>query len=107
MKGLNNSVSLAVAGLTLVGGVIVWGCGPDNVDGRGSTGGPETAKLSGEIKIDGSGTVFPIQAAMVELFAELNPDVKVSVGKAGTGAGMEKFIAGETDIADASRPIKQ
>ena len=34
------------------------------------------------------------------------PDVKVSVGFSGTGGGFEKFIAGETDLSNASRPIK-
>ncbi|NJD04382.1 MAG: PstS family phosphate ABC transporter substrate-binding protein, partial [Ruminiclostridium sp.] len=37
----------------------------------------------------------------------LNKDVKVSVGIAGTGGGMKKFYAGQIDICDASRPIKQ
>ena len=32
--------------------------------------------------------------------------MKVSVGTSGTGGGFEKFCAGETDISDASRPIK-
>jgi phosphate transport system substrate-binding protein len=32
--------------------------------------------------------------------------VKISVGQSGTGGGFEKFCAGETDISDASRPIK-
>ena len=32
--------------------------------------------------------------------------MKVTVGTSGTGGGFEKFCAGETDISDASRPIK-
>ena len=35
-----------------------------------------------------------------------NPDVKISVGEAGTSGGFEKFCAGEIDISDASRPIE-
>ena len=62
--------------------------------------------LSGKIAIDGSSTVAPFAQAAAELFNEENPDVKVTVGTSGTGGGFEKFCAGETDISDASRPIK-
>ena len=34
------------------------------------------------------------------------PDVEVLVGVSGTGGGFKKFSTGETDISDASRPIK-
>ncbi len=63
-------------------------------------------KLSGTIKIDGSSTVAPLSEAAAELFQAENPDVRVTVGTSGTGGGFEKFCAGETDISDASRPIK-
>ena len=62
--------------------------------------------LSGAIKIDGSSTVGPFAQAAAEAFQGENPDVKISVGTSGTGGGFEKFCAGETDISDASRPIK-
>ena len=62
--------------------------------------------LTGSIAIDGSSTVFPFAQAAAELFNEENPDVKITVGQSGTGGGFEKFCAGETDISDASRPIK-
>ena len=62
--------------------------------------------LSGSIKIDGSSTVGPFAQAAAEAFQGENPNVKVSVGTSGTGGGFEKFCAGETDISDASRPIK-
>lgn len=67
----------------------------------------EAKKLSGEINIDGSSTVYPISSAIGEEFSKLNPDVRVSVGFSGTGGGMKKFYAGQIPIADASRPIKQ
>ena len=66
-----------------------------------------TEKLSGEIRIDGSSTVFPITEAVAEEFLAVNPDVKVPVGVSGTGGGFKKFIAKETDINDASRKIKE
>ena len=62
--------------------------------------------LTGEILVDGSSTVFPITQAVAEEFTALNPDVQISVGVSGTGGGFKKFCPGETDISDASRPIK-
>ncbi|HXE91074.1 MAG TPA: PstS family phosphate ABC transporter substrate-binding protein [Terriglobales bacterium] len=58
------------------------------------------------VKVDGSSTVFPITEAVAEEFQKANPNVKVTVGISGTGGGFKKFCAGETDISDASRPIK-
>ncbi len=58
------------------------------------------------VKADGSSTVFPITEAVAEEFQKSNPGVRVTVGISGTGGGFKKFCAGETDISDASRPIK-
>jgi phosphate transport system substrate-binding protein len=79
-------------------------CGSDDEsdDGGGGGGGD----LSGKIRIDGSSTVAPFAQAAAEEFQAQNPDVKITVGTSGTGGGFEKFCAGETDISDASRPIK-
>lgn len=62
--------------------------------------------ISGDIKIDGSSTVYPITEAVAEEFKAVHPDVKVTVGLSGTGGGFKKFGRGETDINDASRSIK-
>jgi phosphate transport system substrate-binding protein len=64
------------------------------------------AALEGSITIDGSSTVYPITEAVAEEFQKANPKAKVTVGISGTGGGFKKFCAGETDISDASRPIK-
>lgn len=58
------------------------------------------------IQIDGSSTVYPITEAVAEEFQKANPDTKVTVGISGTGGGFKRFVRGETDINDASRPIK-
>ncbi|WP_206184690.1 PstS family phosphate ABC transporter substrate-binding protein [Thermoactinospora rubra] len=63
-------------------------------------------ELSGQIKIDGSSTVGPLIQVASEAFGEEQPKVQVPVGTSGTGGGFEKFCAGETDISNASRPIK-
>jgi phosphate transport system substrate-binding protein len=88
----------ALAGVIALVGV---GCGDANGAG-GAAGG-----LSGSIAIDGSSTVFPIAQAVAEDFQIANPDVKVSVGLAGTGGGFEAFCAGDVDISNASRPIEE
>lgn len=62
--------------------------------------------VTGEIDIDGSSTVFPITEAVAEDFRVDNPDTRVTVGVSGTGGGFKRFALGETDISDASRPIK-
>ena len=72
-----------------------------------STGGNDDGKLSGDIRIDGSSTVYPITEAVAEEFRSEQSDVRVTIGVSGTGGGFKKFCRGETDISDASRPIKQ
>tara|TARA_B100001741_G_scaffold104088_1_gene85722 strand:+ start:2807 stop:3751 length:945 start_codon:yes stop_codon:yes gene_type:complete len=73
-------------------------------------GGTETETsselLSGDVKIDGSSTVYPITEAIAEEFRAVQPNVKVTVGVSGTGGGFKKFSRGETSISNASRPIK-
>ena len=64
------------------------------------------AKADSLVKVDGSSTVFPITEAVAEEFQKANKGVKVTVGVSGTGGGFKKFCRGETDISDASRPIK-
>jgi phosphate transport system substrate-binding protein len=63
-------------------------------------------RLSGKVRVDGSSTVFPITEAVAEEFQMANRKVRVTVGISGTGGGFKKFCAGETDLNDASRPIK-
>lgn len=58
------------------------------------------------IKVDGSSTVYPITEAVAEEYGKINRNVRVTVGISGTGGGFKKFTVGETDISNASRPIK-
>lgn len=62
--------------------------------------------MEGTIEIDGSSTVLPITQAVAEEFLSFYPNIYPIVGVSGTGGGFKRFIAGETDISDASRPIK-
>ncbi len=59
------------------------------------------------IAIDGSSTVYPITEAVAEEFGAVNRSARITVGVSGSGGGFKKFCRGETDISDASRPIKK
>jgi phosphate transport system substrate-binding protein len=72
----------------------------------GATTEPSMAPLSGTVTIDGSSTVYPITELVAEEFQLANTGVQVPVTFSGTGGGFKKFCTGETDINDASRPIK-
>jgi phosphate transport system substrate-binding protein len=62
--------------------------------------------VSGEIFVSGSSTVLPISQAVSEDFNALNPNFGFVVEGPGTGDGFALFCAGETDVSDASRAIK-
>jgi len=64
-------------------------------------------KLSGEVKIDGSSTVFPISQAVAEEFSKVAKNVRANVALSGTGGGFEKFCRKEIQVSDASRPMSQ
>ncbi len=66
----------------------------------------QLADLSGDITVDGSSTVLPITEAVAEEFRLVAPRVRPAVAVSGTGGGFKRFCSGETDISDASRPIK-
>ncbi len=94
------AVEIAIVALALT---LLSACSGDNLpveDGSDST------RLSGVVRLDGSSTVFPISEAVAEEFLAVEPRVRVTVGVSGTGGGFQKFAAGEIDIADASRVIR-
>jgi phosphate transport system substrate-binding protein len=97
---MRNLLAFAACGALALGATA---CGSDEDSDSGGGGGGD---LSGKIRIDGSSTVAPFAQAAAEEFQAQNPSVKITVGTSGTGGGFEKFCAGETDISDASRPIK-
>jgi phosphate transport system substrate-binding protein len=99
---------LTIAAACLAAAVLVAGCGRDDTStAAASPSGTASQNLSGTIEADGSSTVGPLTTAAAELFREQQPGVNVTVGISGTGGGFERFCAGETDISDASRPIKE
>jgi phosphate transport system substrate-binding protein len=104
---VNHKRFAVIATAALSGALALAGCGGQGNTTSNPTDGSSTgAAASGEVRVDGSSTVQPLTAAAGELFKEQNQGVNVSVGTSGTGGGFKKFCAGETDISDASRPIK-
>ena len=93
--------AMAVSVLAL----LLAGCG----SGEDRNGAPISPgdDLSGSIAVAGSSTVFPISEAIGEEFSKANRGVRVNVASTGTGAGFRAICAGDTQISDASRPVKQ
>ncbi len=94
------SMIAAIAAFALVAAA----CGGSSDDTATAAAGGDG--LSGTILISGSSTVEPISARVAEDFSKANPRVGLTVEGPGTGDGFKKFCSGETDISDASRPIK-
>jgi phosphate transport system substrate-binding protein len=87
------------------------GCGRDRPAEEAATeetdtGAFEEEDLSGTVRADGSSTVGPFVTFAAEQFQKQEPGVRVTVGISGTGGGFERFCRGETDLSNASRPIK-
>ncbi len=78
----------------------------DNPTSAPAEGTAALADLTGDIVIDGSSTVFPVTQAAVEEFSQQAPEIRISVSISGSGGGFKRFCNGETDISNASRPIR-
>jgi phosphate transport system substrate-binding protein len=73
----------------------------------GTASAPTGELASGNVFVTGSSTVEPISIRVGELASELSGGgLAVTVEGPGTGDGFDKFCAGEADVSDASRPIK-
>ncbi|KPQ43596.1 MAG: phosphate ABC transporter substrate-binding protein, PhoT family [Candidatus Methanoperedens nitroreducens] len=81
--------------------VLVAGCIGDSTENS-----KQQTELSGVLKLDGSTTVYPIAKTASEEFMKLHPAVTIDVQQSSTGEGLVKFLAGETDISDATRAPK-
>ena len=88
--------------------ILMSGCGGDNASNNapGTSGVGKTSGVSGTVVVDGSSTVFKISQAAQEAFEKVNPSIDVVVDSHGTGPGFGRYLKGETDIVDASRPAK-
>ena len=109
---------LAVASLLLVAMLVACAPAPEPAEEpaaeeeameMGPAGLPmvDPMAVTGDITIAGSSTVYPLVERMAERFVDEGYDGSISISSIGSGAGFERFcVAGETDVANASRPIK-
>lgn len=106
-KNIIAPVALAAAGLLLLSACA--GGAEEAAPAPAASTATEAAvvELSGTIAADGSSTVGPLSEVAAELFMDVNPGVRVTVGISGTGGGMEKFCNGETDLSGASRLMRE
>jgi phosphate transport system substrate-binding protein len=99
-------IALLLGVLALVAGCGGGRGGDEDAGSTTAVTGSGGGDLSGRIEADGSSTVGPYTTAAAEQFQAAQPDVQITVGVSGTGGGFERFCRGETDISNASRPIK-
>jgi phosphate binding protein len=95
-----NSTARKITGMTaslVAAALLLTACGGQSTGGDG---------LGGPVVADGSSTVAPLAEAAADLYRDVEAGVNVTVATSGTGGGFKAFCAGETDISDASRPIK-
>ena len=95
------SVQMRLCAIALVSATTAAACGGGSSESQAASNAAPAI-----IQLDGSSTVFPISEAVAEEFQKANPGTRVTVGISGTGGGFQKFCRGETDISDASRPIR-
>jgi phosphate transport system substrate-binding protein len=89
----------------LCGFAILLGCGCINKVSNGPAGSNAGGPIT--ITLDGSSTVYPIAQAVAEAYKAQSPHVEIAVGYAGTSGGFKRFLLGEIDICNASRPIRE
>jgi phosphate transport system substrate-binding protein len=92
---IRNQWKLVTVALVAIG--VAAGCGG---------GDSESGGIGGRVEIDGSSTVAPLTILAAEEYQIVNNDARITVGISGTGGGFERFCRGETDLSNASRPIK-
>jgi phosphate transport system substrate-binding protein len=96
------------AAAALAAGLLLAACGDDDDTGTDTdTETPDAGGSEGTVFISGSSTVEPISSLVADLFNEAGSPAQIDVEGPGTGDGFELFCNGESDISDASRPIKQ
>lgn len=100
----------AIAGGVAALALILAACGGQTpattAPGGSATPGGSASALTGAVVVDGSSTVGPLTSAAATLYRDVQPGVNVAVAISGTGGGFKRFCAGETDLSNASRSIK-
>ena len=80
--------------------VLLAACGGRSAESNLETGGVQT------IENKGSDTIVNLALAWAEAYADVRPEVRISVTGGGSGTGIAAMINGTVDIANASRKMK-
>ena len=91
-----------IAASAVVTALVLSACGGQSTE----TGTNDDGGLTGAVTADGSSTVAPLTEAAADQYRSIESGVNVTVATSGTGGGFAAFCAGETDISNASREIK-
>ncbi len=98
----------SMLGIILVAVIVIGGAMvliPGN--GNNQPADNETGTQGYSIKVVGSSTVLPIAQDAASAWTKENPTDQINVSGGGSGAGIQALIDGTTDIANASRPMKE
>lgn len=88
----------------LLAAIIFASCGEQRERGSGAGDGEKRRVVITE---KGSDTMILLAQRWSEAYAKKNPDVEVQVTGGGSGTGISALINGTTEIANASRPMKE
>ncbi len=103
-------IGLAVMLVVLlgIGALVLTGCGSTSgtAGGESTSGAEAQAEAGGVVNVAGSDTMVNLSQAWAEAYAEVDPNVMVTVKGGGSGNGIAALINGTTDIANSSREIK-
>lgn len=93
--------------MALAAGMVLAACGGDDDTGSGGEGsGADAGTTAGTVTVSGSSTVAPISSIVADEFNASGSPAQITVDDPGTGDGFALFCGGQTDISNASRPIK-
>ncbi|MEO6629795.1 MAG: substrate-binding domain-containing protein [Aquihabitans sp.] len=101
---ISNKHRTTIAGALVIPALLLGAC--TQKKDAAASGPGAAASVTGQIIVSGSSTVAPISNLVREDFIAKNPKVDIVVDGPGTGDGFKLFCQGDTDISDASRPIK-
>jgi phosphate transport system substrate-binding protein len=110
------SKTMTWAAVAVAAGLALTACGDDDDSADAATGAgtdepaadpAEAGSSDGDVAISGSSTVAPISSLIADVFNEEGSPANITVDDPGTGDGFALFCEGDTDISDASRPIKE
>lgn len=95
-------LNVLVVGLLSVG--VLTGCGSSDSTDSSADG---TSTVAGTVVLNGSTSMETLSNSLIEVFAEVSPNIEVTAQFTGSSAGIESLTTGMADIGNASRGLKE